>query len=111
MVDFDEEVCRVARQRLNRASSCQSKVLTPEAFLAKALACECGVTEVICGRTDSPVIHQGMGLLNLSVGFCSPPCQPWAASGNSEGVQGSNGQAFLQMFAFQVALSILTLCC
>lgn len=35
MVDFDEEVCRVARQRLNRASNCQSKVLTPEAFLPR----------------------------------------------------------------------------
>lgn len=58
VVDFNEEVCRVARQRLNLALNCQQKVLTPEAFLAKTLACERSATEVICGRTDSPFLHQ-----------------------------------------------------
>ena len=93
LIDFDHQVSAAMAHRL------KTDVLSPSAFYGKAVAGSVGGPAVVCASVSDKLVVQGIGLLNTVVALASPPCQPWSASGNGEGLAGPNGQAFRQLFA------------
>ena len=105
LIDFDEKVTAATASRLN------TEVLSPASFWKKAVADMITTPVVVCGKTSYRLVVQTIGLLNTLVGFASPPCQPWSASGNGEGLSGDNGQSFKQLFEDAADLGLWALCC
>ena len=99
-VEHHEETCKI----LAATFSCE--VLSPEQAFEKAIQRNFPEKAVICGKVQSPLVWQTLGLLNVGWCLASPPCQPWSEAGKLGGLAVEDGAVFLVMLENATLISV-----